>query len=267
MKSILTKYQVRTYQRFIDYRGEKCRFTVEVRYDDECNNGHNTFSITGAINQLGIRERDSLICAGCLHKEIIKYFPELKHLIKWHLCSSDGPMYYLENTLYHASNSKSSKYKVGEPNQWKKVLAFNDSYITHKFSGAFIEFLENKKDKTFNIVEVEHIKDSDYNYKPKYTFKGFECEWYQCPFDDKQTAEEYKKKLTEKEWKIETIVTGYQESKPRDFKAARHSAIWENATKKQLSLPSEELKKLLLKRLPKLMKAFKKDVEALGFIY
>ena len=267
MASVLTKNQKQTFTKTINYEDKACQMAVTLRYDDECNNGHNTFSITGVIKQLGVREYDSIICSGCIHEEIKKYFPEFKHLIKWHLCNSDAPMYYLENTLYHASDSTSSKYKVGEPNQWEKVLIFNDSYITHKFSKKFIEFLENKKDKNFHIVEVEHKKDSNYNYKPKYTFKGFECEWYECPFDDKQTAEEYKKELTEKEWKIKTIVTGYQEGKPRDFAAARHSAIWEEATNEQLSLPREELKKILIARLPELMANFKKDIEALGFIY
>ena len=266
MKSILTKHQKQVFQKQIEYYGQKCNMTVEIRYDDECDNGHNTFAITGTIKRLS-RGIYHTICAGCIHEEIEKYFPEFKHLIKWHLCNSDAPMYYLENTLYFASNSESAKYKVGEPNRWKKVLAFNDSYITHKFSKEFIEFLENKKEKIFNIVEVEHKKDTNYNYKPKYTFKGFECKWYQCPFDDKQTAEEYQKELTEKQWKIKTIVTGYQEAKPRDFARARRSAIWEDATDEQLSLPREELKKLLIKRLPSLMKKFKKDIEALGFIY
>ena len=267
-KSILTKSQFETFTKKINYDGKDCTMSVTLRYDDECNNGHNTFSITGRIkggkyNRYGYE----IDMAGCIHDEIKKYFPEFAHLIKWHLCNSDAPMFYLENTLYLASNSASSKYKVGEPNQWEKVLTFNDSYITHKFSKEFIKFLENKKDKTFHIVEVEHKKDSDYNYKPKYTFKGFECKWYECPFDDKQTAEEYKKELTEKEWKIKTIVTGYQESKPRNFEGARHSAIWEDATDEQLSLPSEELKKILVARLPELMANFKKDIEAIGFIY
>ena len=265
MKSVLTKNQKKVFTKFINYEGISCKMNVTVRYDDECGNGHNTFSITGSIRELG--KAHGFEMGGCIHDEIKKYFPELAHLTKWHLCGSQEPMCYIENTLYHASDSNSSKYKAGEPNRWEKVLIFKDSYITHKFSKEFIEFLENKKDKTLHIVEVEHKKDSDYNYKPKYTFKGFECKWYQCPFDNKQQAEEYQKELSKKEWEIKTIITGYQESKPRDFAAASHSAIWEDATEKQLSLPCEELKALLIKRLPKLMKAFKKDIEAMGFIY
>lgn len=267
MKSILTKHQKQVFQKQIEYDGKKCNMTVEIRYDDECNNGYNTFAITGNIKCINKNGRSTFICGGCIHEEIEKYFPEFKHLIKWHLCGSNEPMFYLENTLYHASNSASSKYEVGEPNRWQKVLTFKNSYITHKFSKDFIEFLENKKDKTFNVIEVEHEKDASYNFKPKYTFEGFECKWYQCPFDDKQTAEEYQKELAEKDWTIKTIVIGYQEAKPRDFAAARRCAIWEDATDEQLSLPKKELKKLLIKRLPSLMKKFKKDIEALGFIY
>lgn len=159
MESVLTKSQFKTFTKNINYEGKKCTMSVELRYDDECNNGHNTFSITGSIK--GGRYGHygyEIELGGCIHDEIKKYFPELAHLIKWHLCGSQQPMYYIENTLYFATNK-------------------------------------------------------------------------------------------------------------RDFNAARESAIWENATDEQLSLSREELEKLLLKRLPKLMEEFRHDIEALGFVY
>lgn len=67
-------------------------FTVKMRYDDRCGNGHNTFSITGSTVRKG----------GCLHELIAKHFPELAHMIKWHLVSSDGPLHYIANTIYWA---------------------------------------------------------------------------------------------------------------------------------------------------------------------
>lgn len=67
----------------------------ELRYGDECKNGHNTFSLT--VNG---GER----FGGCCHDEIEKHWPELAHLIKWHLVSSDGPLHYIANTIYHANN-------------------------------------------------------------------------------------------------------------------------------------------------------------------
>jgi len=67
-------------------------FTVTLRYDDECGNGHNTFSITGDFDG----------ACGCIHDEIAKRFPELKKYIKWHLTSSEGPMHYIANSMYWA---------------------------------------------------------------------------------------------------------------------------------------------------------------------
>lgn len=159
MKSVLAKSQFKTFTKKINYEGKDCTMSVTLRYDDACNNGHNTFSITGRIkggeyNRYGYE----IDMAGCIHNEIKKYFPEFAHLIKWHLCESQQPMYYIENTLYLATDK-------------------------------------------------------------------------------------------------------------RDFNTARKSAIWEDATDMELSQPREELEKLLLKRLPKLMEEFRHDIEALGFTY
>ena len=65
--------------------------TVDAHYD-------RYFSITAEITK-GKR----IICCGCMHDEIRKYFPELAHFIKWHLCDYKGPMHYIENTIYHAT--------------------------------------------------------------------------------------------------------------------------------------------------------------------
>lgn len=66
--------------------------TVTIRHDDCCGNGHNTFSITAETYQM----------AGCLHDLVAEAFPELQPFIKWHLCSTDGPLHYIANTLFWA---------------------------------------------------------------------------------------------------------------------------------------------------------------------
>ena len=71
------------------------RLTVTIRHDDSCGNGHNTFSITGVY-----RYGSGGYTAGCIHEEIGEFFPELKYLIKWHNCSTDGPLHYIENTMF-----------------------------------------------------------------------------------------------------------------------------------------------------------------------
>jgi len=67
--------------------------TVTLRYDDQCGNGHNTFSITASGRDMG----------GCCHGEVVQAFPDLEPFIKWHLCSSDGPLHYIANTTHHAA--------------------------------------------------------------------------------------------------------------------------------------------------------------------
>jgi hypothetical protein len=101
--TVLTKNQKKTFgPRFYTEHGERFRITAKVRYDDECGNGHNTFSITADIDEkLGNGQwRES--GGGCCHELVAKHFPELAPLIKWHLVSSDGPMHYIANTVYHA---------------------------------------------------------------------------------------------------------------------------------------------------------------------
>lgn len=58
-----------------------------------------------------------------------------------------------------------------------------------------------------------------------------------------------------------------KEGKERDFDAARKCAVWPEATDKQLSLPREELTKLLEERRAKLLEEFKKDVLSLGMLF
>ena len=105
MTSILTKNQKQTFTKTINYEGKACKMTVTLRYDDECNNGHSTFSITGTI------KNHIVDMGGCLHEEIKKYFPEFKYLIKWHLCSSDSPLHYIANTKYWVKNNNITNAK------------------------------------------------------------------------------------------------------------------------------------------------------------
>lgn len=109
--SILTKSQTKEFTRFITYDGKPARIKATVRYEDDCGNGHNSFAITGDITLKAGPRRD--VMGGCIHDEIAKYFPELKPFIKWHFMSSDGPMHYLANSLYHAS-TKASLFGEGK---------------------------------------------------------------------------------------------------------------------------------------------------------
>lgn len=163
--STLTKSQRHKYgPKVFTEHGESFRITAEVRHDDQCGNGHNSFAITAEIYQKDGHGRWVDYSGGCCHDEIAKHFPELAPFIKWHLTSADGPMHYPGNVTYLA----------GERDCWGCLKA-------------------------------------------------------------------------------------------RELDAARHCAVWPDATDEDLTAPG--LEQRLMDRLPALMAEFKTAMESLGFVY
>ncbi len=109
MVSILTTQQYKSFgPRKVTGYGADAWMTVKVRFDDQCGNGHNTFSITADVVTAASKRRNDM------HDEIVKWFPSLEPLIKWHLCSTDGPMHGIANTIYHASDRDHWGLRKGE---------------------------------------------------------------------------------------------------------------------------------------------------------
>ena len=80
-----------------------CDLYVQIRHDDRCGNGHNSFAITSEIYRHKKPKTDrNHLASGMLHEEIVKAFPQLKPYLKWHLCSTDQPPHYVANSLYFA---------------------------------------------------------------------------------------------------------------------------------------------------------------------
>jgi len=100
-KSIISPQQRIVGRVFYHSGNQKYRIDVNVRYDDSCHNNHNRFAITGEMFVLD-KGQPVWIAGGCLHDEIARHYPELVPFLKWHLVSTDGPMYYVENSLYWA---------------------------------------------------------------------------------------------------------------------------------------------------------------------
>ena len=116
-KSQITRSQTQSFDKTTS-KGELIR--VNIRFDDQCGNGHNSFAITGEIygrqripyettakNAQG--KTVWMHSCGCVHDEIEKHFPLLAHLVKWHDFTSKGPRCYIENTIYHADQHAANK--------------------------------------------------------------------------------------------------------------------------------------------------------------
>jgi hypothetical protein len=250
------------------YPTEGHRVQVDIRFDDQCRNGHETFSITGQTWRDGRED-----CGGCIHDIIAEVFPELAHLIKWHLVSTDGPMHYVANVTYHAGNRDCWGLLKGEestsPRQMKHFVKFGDSPIEHEVGKRLKAFIDKTlaEDGEFILDKVEHPKTDGYQFGPKYQLAGMDCAWHECPFDEEDEARQWIDAITgcKMHWTSRTNVFG--EGKERDLDAARHAAIWPEATDEELSVEREELEKKLLERLPVIMEAFKADVVGAGFLW
>lgn len=262
--SKITEMQYKTFEtsKPVTVGGETfSRVVACVRFDDRCGNGHNTFSITGDAWLKGSCRKDPDVC-GCIHEIISEAFPELKPFLKYHLCSTDSPMHYIDNTLYHVRTCSHKGKKAGDPVKFEKYLLLGNSLYPHKFNSKFLNFLTEIDNNQLVKLPIEHAGDSSYNFKPKYTLKGFECEWHQCPFDNEMIADSFIETVKNHGFEIKSIATEFATEVKPDIEAARRSAVWPEATLEQL-----QDRETLEKRLPDLVAKMRTDIESLGFTW
>ena len=192
--------------------------TVEMRFDDSCKNGHQTFAITGDT-------RDSF---GCIHDTIAEVFPELAPLIKWHGCSTDGPMHYVANTVYLAGDRDHYGLRKGEK---RRIIGGKTGLPSWRLVAV---------DDTGQEIEI-------------YTLRNMSANAHEPPANTMRL-----------EWRP-LYRTG--EGKPRELDAARRDAIWPDATDEQLSAEPAELRASLEARLPALLAEFRAAMESCGFLW
>lgn len=106
---------VKEFVKEYEENGQHMRLVARVRWDDTCKNGHNTLSVTGVLYQ---SHRES--AGGMLHSDIHKHFPELRHLLPYHLVSADGPLHYFANTTYLAGDRDCWGYRKDEQRRNKE---------------------------------------------------------------------------------------------------------------------------------------------------
>ncbi len=131
--SVIIKHQKVNLKKSISYYGESCTLYVSIRFDDQCGNGHNSFSITGEVFKAKTKNDRNHRVSGCIHEIILEHFPELTEAVALHHVSSEGPMHYVANSLYYASSKDSNGYEKGEACMWETKIKF-DGF--HMFFGA-----------------------------------------------------------------------------------------------------------------------------------
>ena len=147
----LTPEQLEIVNQYRDYRySDEYTLKVKIRYDDECGNGHNSFSITCQY--------------GCAHDLIETLCPDLAYLIKWHLCSSDGPMHYIDNTLYHALEHGPNKAWVYERERVIAGVKVKQNCLTYTDLDKAQAMVDTNPDSLFLTVDEKTAKVANLDY-------------------------------------------------------------------------------------------------------
>lgn len=215
---------------------------AEIRFDDDCNNGHNSFAITGEVTTENRSKRGlDVIACGCLHEDIAKAFPELAPLIRWHLCSTDGPMHGIANALYHAGDRDHYGLRAGETRQiingrsklpaWE-LQAVNAPGVGISSTPTGAQYRDSATVPLFILTN---------------RFDGLAEDLPPVPA---------------LQW-VPSVHVG--EGKARDLDAARSCAIWPDATDEELTQEPAALKAALEARMPQLLEDFAAAMIGAGF--
>lgn len=211
-------------------RGAWYVIRFEARFDDNCRNGHNDFAITGEVwrsTHDGRKVGGDCESCGCIHDDVAERFPEVAHVIKWHLTGETGPMHYVANAVYLAGDRDHNGLRAGESRQLRNGRTGLPSWQLVAVDYAGNEIAKHGLQKYLD-AETQPTASCRLEYRP----------W--CRIG---------------------------EGKARELDKARSAAVWPEATDAELSVDPAELRAALEARLPALLAEFRAMIEASGFIW
>jgi hypothetical protein len=214
--------------------GKHYSFTYSIKLDDNCKNGHLTFSFTGEIKVKKGNGRFYNYISGAI-SDIIAYFkPELEKFNRLHLCNHLGQPMYIDNIRYHINEGKSNQeisemYNISDMGAVEILRNASDNkdlfyYLVFrlgvadtwgKLANEAIQEIESKSD---TILKIEG-KDRVYKQLPKEDCELLEnlyqsgyASKVQKELRDKARKEAQKEKELreiEKEYEIKKAVISY----------------------------------------------------------
>ena len=139
--------------------GENTFIDVEIglRYIKE--NGYSYFYAVGDVYELK-RARKKIISSGCIHEEILEYFPEFKTFVQLHGNSSYGmPMHMISNIKFAIDNNKIDaicRYLGISDVMAKELICWGEEIDYLKYfleENDIIYHLRSKADKAIKMLE------------------------------------------------------------------------------------------------------------------
>lgn len=159
--------------------GENTFIDVEIglRYIKE--NGYSYFYAVGDVYELK-RARKKIISSGCIHEEILKYFPEFKTFVQLHGNSSYGmPMHMISNIKFAIDNNEIDTicgYLDISEEMAKELICWGEEIDYLKYfleENDIIYHLRSKANKAIKLLEELTNDEFDnpdvlgiYDYEP-----------------------------------------------------------------------------------------------------
>lgn len=210
------------------------KFDYLIKLDDECKNGHLTFSFTGSIKIKKGNGRYYDFISGAIGNIITYFKPELSMFEKLHTCNHLGQPMYIGNIRYHINEGKtdqeiSEMYNISDMGAIEILRNASDNkdlfyYLVFrlgvadtwgKLANEAIQEIESKSD---TILKIEG-KDRAYKQLPKEDCELLEnlyqsgyASKVQKELRDKARKEAQKEKELreiEKEYEIKKAVISY----------------------------------------------------------
>ena len=139
-------------------------WTIEIRLDDKCKNGHQDFSITGTAYEKGKPHADNyMIHGGACGDEIAKLWPEFAIFNRLHLCDYNGaPMFAIGNGMYHTdtvngmSPERFCEYYRVTMQEYKKLASSREpcEYYHYLVTLGILDLWKKEADDTIKQLEA-----------------------------------------------------------------------------------------------------------------
>jgi len=149
---------------------------INIRFDDQCGNGHADFAITCDVWEKTGSGHWRETMGGCCHEHILKLRPDLKIFVDLHLSDQNGaPMYATANGFYHLfdkAKTQSERGRIAEeylrctPAELEVLRAVeNKDYFQYSLENLGLPE-RWKKEAALAIAKLEELTGTPYTPEP-----------------------------------------------------------------------------------------------------
>ena len=204
-------------------------FDYQIILDDECKNGHLTFSFTGSIKIKKSNGRYYTLISGAIGNIITYFKPELSMFEKLHLCNHLGQPTYIDNIRYHINEGKTDReisemYNISDT----KTIEILRNASDNKDLFYYLVFRLGVAENWENLAG-EAIQEIEKRRKCKLKIEGKDRVYKQLPKEDCEALENlyqlgYASKV-QKEFRSKARKEDQKQKELKEIEEERNKAI------------------------------------------